>query len=44
MRFQGITRAAEQWHQLNKRMEPLAEENEKLKKAVKLMEKNVHRA
>ena len=41
MRLQGITRAAEQRRQLIKRMEPLAEENEKLKEAMKLMEKNI---
>ena len=39
-----IARTAEQWSQLIKRMEPLAEENEKLKEAVKLMEKNIQRA
>ena len=42
--LQGITRTTEQWRQLIKRMEPLAEENEKLKEAMKLMEKNIHRA
>ena len=41
MRLQGITRTAEQRRQLIKRMEPLAEENEKLKEAMKLMEKNI---
>ena len=39
--LQGIARTAVQRQQLIKRMEPLAEENEKLKEAVKLMEKNV---
>ncbi|XP_066365427.1 uncharacterized protein [Miscanthus floridulus] len=42
--IEGIARTAVQWQQLIKRMEPLAEENEKLKEAVKLMEKNVQRA
>ena len=42
--LQGIARTAEQWHQLIKRMEPLAEENEKLKEAMKLMEKNIQGA
>ena len=40
----GIAWIAEQRQQLIKRMEPLTEENEKLKEAVKLMEKNVQRA
>ena len=44
MRLQGITRTVEQQHQLIKRMEPLIEENEKLKEAMNLMEKNVQRA
>ena len=39
----GLAWTAEQRQQLMKRMEPLAEENEKLKEAVKLMEKNVQR-
>ena len=39
--LQGIARTAVQWQQLIKRMEPLTEENEKLKEAVKLIEKNV---
>jgi len=39
--LQGIVRIAVQRQQLIKRMEPLGEENEKLKEAVKLMEKNV---
>ena len=37
----GITRTAEQRRQLIKRMEPLAEENEKLKEAMNLMERNI---
>ena len=40
----GIVRTTEQWQQLIKRMDPLAEENEKLREAMKLMEKNVQRA
>ena len=39
--LQGIARTAEQWRQLIKRMEPLTEENAKLKEAMKLMEKNI---
>ena len=35
---------AEQCRQIIKRMEPLAEENEKLKEAKKLLEKNIQRA
>ena len=42
--LQGIARTAVQRQQLIKRMEPLTEENEKLKEAMKLMEKNVQRA
>ena len=42
--LQGIARTVEQWRQLIKRMEPLAKENEKLKEAMKLMEKNIQRA
>ena len=42
--LQGIAWTAEQWQQLIKRMEPLTEENEKLKEAIRLMEKNVQRA
>ena len=42
--LQGIARTAIQRQQLIKRMEPLAEENEKLKAAMKLMEKNVQMA
>ena len=44
MHLQGITRTAEQRHQLIKRMEPLAEENEKLREAMNLMERNIQRA
>ena len=44
MHLQGITRIAEQRHQLIKRMEPLAEENKKLKEAMNLTEKNIQRA
>ncbi|XP_066365262.1 kinesin-like protein KIN-14K [Miscanthus floridulus] len=39
-----ITRVAKQRRQLIKRMEPLAEENEKLKEARNLSEKNIQRA
>ena len=42
--LQGIARTVVQRQQLIKRMEPLSEENKKLKEAVKLMEKNVQRA
>ena len=42
--LQGIARTIEQRCQLIKRMEPLAKENEKLKQAMKLMEKNVQKA
>ena len=42
--LQGITWTAEQRRQLIKRMEPLTEENMKLKEAMKLMEKNIQRA
>ena len=44
MYLQGITRTAKQRHQLIKRMEPLAEENEKLREAMNLMERNIQRA
>ena len=44
MYLQGITRTAEQRHQLIKRMEPLTEENEKLREAMNLMERNIQRA
>ena len=40
----GIDWTIEQRRQLIKRMEPLAEENTKLKEAMKLMEKNIQRA
>ena len=39
--LQGIAQTTEQRRQLIKRMAPLIEENEKLKEALKLMEKNV---
>ena len=42
--LQGIARTAEQRQLLIKRMEPLTEENEKLREAMKLMKKNVQRA
>ena len=41
--LQEITRIAEQRHQLIKRMEPLTEENEKLKEAINLSEINIQR-
>ena len=44
MHFQGITQTAEHWHQLMKWMEPLAEENQKLKEAMNLLERNTQRA
>ena len=37
-------RIAEQRHQLIKRMEPIAEENKKLREAMNLYEKNTQRA
>ena len=39
--LQGIARTAKQRLHLIKRMDPLAEENTKLKEAMKLMEKNI---
>ena len=42
--LQDITRTTEQRRQLIKRMEPLAEENEKLKEAMNLLERNIQRA
>ena len=42
--MQGITQTAEQWHQLIKRMEPLAKENEKLREVMNLSERNIQRA
>jgi len=42
--LQGIARTTKQRRQLIKRMEPLTKENEKLKEALKLIEKNVQRA
>ena len=44
MLLQGIAQTAEQWRQLIKRMEPLTDENAKLKDAMKLMEKNFQTA
>ena len=41
--LQGIAWTVEQQRQLIKRMEPLTEENEKLKEMMKLMEINVQR-
>ena len=41
--LQEITQIAEQRRQLIKRMEPLAEENEKLKEAMNLSERNIQR-
>lgn len=43
MFVQSIARTTEHRQGLIRRIEPLAEENEKLKEAVKLMEKNVER-
>ena len=42
--LQEITWIAEQRRQLIKRMEPLVEENEKLKEAMNLSERNIQRA
>ncbi|XP_066385024.1 patellin-2-like [Miscanthus floridulus] len=42
--IEGIARTAEQRHQLMKRMEPLAEENKKLREALDLLEKSIKRA
>ena len=42
--FQAITRTAEHRHQLIKRMEPLIEENQKLKEVMNLSERNTQRA
>ena len=42
--LQEISRVAEQRRQLIKRMEPLAVENQKLKEARNLSEKNIQRA
>ena len=44
MHFQGITQTAEHQQQLIKRMEPLTEENQKLKEAMNLSERNTQRA
>ena len=42
--LQGIAQTTVQRQQLIKRMEPIAEENSKLKEAMKLIEKNIQRA
>ena len=42
--YQGINQTVEQRHQLIKRMEPLAEENQKLKEAINLSERHTQRA
>ena len=42
--LKGIAQSAIHRQQLIKRMEPLTEENVKLKEVVKLMEKNIQRA
>ncbi|XP_066319370.1 uncharacterized protein [Miscanthus floridulus] len=42
--IEGIARTAKQRHQLMKRMEPLAEENKKLREALNLLEKSIKRA
>ena len=42
--LQEITRTTEQRRQMIKRMEPLAEENEKLKEAMNVSERNIQRA
>ena len=42
--LQEITQTVEQRRQLIKRMEPLAEENEKLKEAMNVSERNIQRA
>ena len=44
MHLQETMRTAEQRRQLIKRMEPLTEENEKLKEARNPLEKNIQRA
>ena len=41
--MQRITRTAKQRRQLIKRMEPLAEDNAKLKEAMNLTERNIQR-
>ena len=41
MHLQEITWTAEQGRQLIKRMEPLTEENKKLKEVMNLMERNI---
>ncbi|XP_066365569.1 uncharacterized protein [Miscanthus floridulus] len=42
--IEGTTQTTEHRHQLIKRMEPLAEENKKLREAMNLSEKNIQRA
>ncbi|XP_066341649.1 golgin candidate 2-like [Miscanthus floridulus] len=42
--IEGITRTAELRHQMIKRMEPLAEENKKLREAMNLSEKHIQRS
>ena len=42
--LQEITQTIEQCHQLIKRMEPLVEENKKLKEAMNFIERNIQRA
>ena len=44
LHLQEITRTTEQRRLLIKRMEPLAEENEKLREAMNLLERNIQRA
>ena len=44
VRAQEITQIAKHHRQMIKRMEPLAEENEKLKEAMNLSERNIQRA
>ena len=44
MHLQEITRTAEQHHQMIKRMEPLTEENKKLKETANFSERNIQRA
>ena len=39
-----MTRTTEQQHQMIKRMEPLAKENQKLKEAINLSERHTQRA
>ena len=44
MHLQGIAWTVEHQHQLIKKMEPLAEENEKLKAAMNLTERSIQKA